>query len=58
MSWRTLEPENTSNPYDSFGLYHNEALDYVSSGFLKLPIRPSNNEAMGVALSKMVSDFL
>lgn len=58
MSWRALNPENSGNPFDTIGLYHNEALDHVLSGFLKLPVGSKQETSVPLSLADMVSEFL
>lgn len=58
MSWTAYKPENDANPYDWFGLYHNQSLDYVSSGFFKLQLKGPGGVSVLLEVAKMISDFL
>jgi hypothetical protein len=53
-----LNPNNQENPFDNVGLLHNEALDYVLSGFLQIPFGAKDRTAVPLAVINLLSEFL
>lgn len=54
VSWRLLDPENSANPEDNFGAWHNEILEYVVNNKFKISNATSNQIRLITEVIKIV----